>query len=411
MLKMWKFNQIPLWMMAVGITFGLSVAGCGGGGAVPDAENDVAADAVLPDHGQVDALDDSGLADVPNDSGRDDGTSDTGLIPNDQINDDSAGDPGLIDASDDPGQHDIPADDISGDDAIAGDTAIDDVTTDSGVDAVCVPDCGDRVCGLDPICSTQECGECDTGYSCVEGKCELCGEDGMCFVPAGSFWMGCNTELDTDCSPSESPYHEVTLSGFFIDRTEVTAGEYYKCFHAGACEIVNALGCVAMLGSETHPRNCVSWDDASAYCSWVGKRLPTEAEWEKAARGTDGRVYPWGNETVTCDRAVMLSDEVEGCGTGNVWPVCSKSPAGDSPYGLCDMSGNVWEWVSDWYSDTYYEESPASNPTGPATSHIRALRGGGLGHDAKSQRASSRNFDDPGAKVSRIGFRCAKDLQ
>ena len=245
-------------------------------------------------------------------------------------------------------------------------------------------------------------------------KNEVPGE--MILIPAGVFWMGCNSEIDNICYDSEKPYHEVQLSAYYIDKTEVTQGAYKKCVDAGMCGVP---GCDWYpSGTPNRPVVCVDWNDAIAYCTWAGKRLPTEAEWEKAARGTDGRKYPWGNQTATCEYAVMY-DGGTGCGTGSTWDVCGKSPAGDSPYGLCDMAGNVWEWVSDWYGSDYYSNSPSSNPTGPDSGSYRVVRGGGFDFSGDYLRASSRGYDaslrasirlddDPSAGDGDLGFRCSR---
>ncbi len=235
---------------------------------------------------------------------------------------------------------------------------------------------------------------------------------GMALIPAGSFWMGCNSAVDNDCDSDEdeSPYHEVTLSGYYIDKTEVTVDDYADCVTAGACTVPSTYSSYCnwgVSGKTDHPVNCVNWTQAGEYCTWAGKRLPTEAEWEKAARGTDGRKYPYGNETVTCDYAVMHEGS-DGCGKGGTIDVCSKSPAGDSPYGLCDMAGNVWEWVSDWYDSGYYTNSPASNPTGPVSGSTRVIRGGSFATFDHALRASHRNYDHPSVDVAYLGFRCAR---
>ena len=274
------------------------------------------------------------------------------------------------------------------------------------VEDECVPNCSGRECGLDPVCG-QSCGTCDGGYSCQSGDCvknEVPGE--MILIPAGVFWMGCNSEIDNICYDDEKPYHEVQLSAYYIDKTEVTQGAYKKCVDAGVC---SDPGCNwNPSGTPNRPVVCVDWNDAIAYCTWAGKRLPTEAEWEKAARGTDGRKYPWGNQTATCEYAVINDGSDYGCGTDSTWDVCSKSPAGDSPYGLCDMAGNVWEWVSDWYGSDYYSNSPASNPTGPVSGSVRVLRGGSFDNFAGSLRASFRVGDYPSYDNDDRGFRCSR---
>jgi formylglycine-generating enzyme required for sulfatase activity len=208
----------------------------------------------------------------------------------------------------------------------------------------------------------------------------------MVYVPAGEFLMG-STEEDIDavmaeCAASgypcnrewfagEQPQHSVYLDAYWIDRTEVTNAQYRQCVEAGACE---EPGCWEnnYLNAPEQPVVCVSWYDARDYAAWVGGRLPTEAEWEKAARGTDGRIYPWGNNPPDCQKA-----NYSGC-AGNPLPVGSH-PDGASPYGALDMAGNVWEWVADRYYEHYYRfESPFRNPQGPESGDDRVLRGGAL---------------------------------
>ncbi len=239
---------------------------------------------------------------------------------------------------------------------------------------------------------------CEPGFGCSNGDCVSTGE--MLLIPSGSFWMGCNAAVDNECDSDELPYHEVTLSGYYMDKTEVTQSEYKKCVDAGECGTPTCDW--DPTGTPNRPVACVDWNDATVYCVWAGKQLPTEAEWEKAARGTDGRKYPWGNEAATCDYAVISS-----C-TGDAMDVCSKSPAGDSPYGLCDMAGNVWEWVSDWYGSDYYTDSSSSNPTGPVSGSGRVRRGGGFDNYDGRLRASNRSDDYPSDHDDNLGFRCSR---
>jgi formylglycine-generating enzyme required for sulfatase activity len=226
-------------------------------------------------------------------------------------------------------------------------------------------------------------------------------------IPAGVFFMGCNKEVDRDCQSDEKPGRQVFLNAYFIDRTEVTVEQYSRCVRAGQCtppekeEDCNW----EKEGREGHPVNCLTWHQADAYCRWAGGRLPTEAEWEKAARGRDGRMFPWGNQDAGCERAVM-SGATGGCGKRSTWPVCSKEK-GKSPYGLCDMSGNVWEWVADWYQPDYYLLGPVKNPTGPAQGTYRCERGGSWYGVPKYLRVSNRDRDLPQARDDSIGFRCA----
>jgi formylglycine-generating enzyme required for sulfatase activity len=247
-------------------------------------------------------------------------------------------------------------------------------------------------------------------------------EDGMAFVPAGKFTRGSNDDDD------EKPVRQVYVSAFWIDVYEVTVEEYAACVRAGVCEAPksngwrcdgesnNWSGSGPRSGREKHPVNCVDWSQASAYCGWkdrdkyTGKyavRLPSEAEWEKAARGVDGRKYPWGNAAASCKVAVM-DDGGNGCGQGGTWPVGSK-PNGVSPYGAHDMAGNVWEWVHDWYGP--YDSSAARDPEWPKSGSYRVIRGGSWGYDGVVLRAASRYGYAPGHANAYLGFRCVRSAE
>jgi formylglycine-generating enzyme required for sulfatase activity len=220
-------------------------------------------------------------------------------------------------------------------------------------------------------------------------------------VPAGAFEMGCVSAIDTMCDADESPQHTVTLDAFTIDITEVTQSAYQDCMSAGACTAPSNNYDPTNLPQ--YPVGNVDFNQASDYCAWVGKRLPTEAEWEKAARGTDGRVWPWGNTTPTCamlnfDRCL---DEVTAVGS---------YPAYVSPYGLLDMAGNVSEWVSDRYDADYYSVSPSVNPTGPSSGNARGVRGSSYAFGQQSVRASNRPSGTTNSDSNGRGFRCAQSL-
>ena len=240
----------------------------------------------------------------------------------------------------------------------------------------------------------------------------------MIHVPAGEFLMG-SKEDDPDAYDNEHPQHTVYVSEFWIDKTEVTNAQYRKCVEAGTCRAPTT--CDSLGGEPTysdsskadHPVVCVSWQDAKAYCEWAGKRLPTEAEWEKAARGTDGRKYPWGNNFDSskvnfCDVNCEYDHKDSGADDGyrRTAPVGSY-PEGASPYGALDMAGNVWEWCQDWYDADYYASSPQRDPQGPGSGTCRVVRGGSWGSRKWGVRAALRDGDVPGFRVNYHGsFRC-----
>ncbi len=225
----------------------------------------------------------------------------------------------------------------------------------------------------------------------------------MVYVPGGAFLMG-SADSDKLANFDEKPQHPVTLDAFWIDKTEVTNAQYKKCVQAGACKASEYTS--SDLNDDNLPVSGVSWYDAKAYCQWTGAALPTEAQWEKAARSTDGRLYPWGNQTATCEYAVMVENGQEGCGKIPAWSVGSK-PKGASPYGALDMAGNVSEWVEDWYADNSYAAAAQTNPTGPMTGTEKVLRGGSwYCSEAACVRAAKRDADKPDDRNSGKGFRC-----
>ena len=221
----------------------------------------------------------------------------------------------------------------------------------------------------------------------------------MVAVPAGEFWMGCNEQVDKQCGSDEKPYHKVYLDAFYIDKFLVTQGKYNECVSSGKCSANQKYDGFT---GDRQPVVGVSWEYAKSYCEWAGKRLPTEAEWEKAARGTDGRIYPWGNGIDTTK--ANYSDSKIGK-TTNV----GSYPSGASPYGALDMAGNVWEWVADWYGENYYRNSPSKNPPGPDSGTYRVLRGGSWTLSARFLRSSTRLRDNPTYRSADNGFRCLRD--
>lgn len=246
--------------------------------------------------------------------------------------------------------------------------------------------------------------------------------DGMVlrFVPAGSFRMGA-TEQDVFASPDERPEHIVELDAFWIDSTEVTNAMYGMCVEDGACTPVAEDRSFSRSRYHSDP-SCggypvieVSWYQADAYCRWAGRRLPTEAEWEKAARGTDGRIYPWGNSPPTGSVANLCGtdcpNELRAAGIEDGFydtsPV-GAYPQGASPYGALDMAGNVWEWVADWGRADYYSVSPSVNPSGPETGDVRVARGGSFMSPPDGLRVTTRAFLSPESSTGAFGgFRCA----
>ena len=252
-------------------------------------------------------------------------------------------------------------------------------------------------------------------------------EENMILIPAGEFTMGSERR-----GPDEKPAHKVYLDAYYIGKYEVTNEEYYKFWEATGKHTpenfsdkrsrVESQSSTVEFQSSTfdgigtwperalkfprHPVVGVSWHDAVAYAEWVGMRLPTEAEWEKAARGRTDRLWPWGNSLRPYANTWNGKDGYDN-GTA---PVGSYHN-GKSYYGVMDMAGNVWEWTSDWYSDTYYFHSPKRNPTGADTGSWRVIRGGAWTDSINRCTTTFRFYFYPSLKTSFIGFRLARTAE
>ena len=224
----------------------------------------------------------------------------------------------------------------------------------------------------------------------------------MVLIPAGEFWMGAEDGL-----PDARPMHRVYISAFWLDRYEVTNRQYRQCAEGGGCPLPKDRSAYDDAARTEHPVTNVTWNQARGYCRWLGKRLPTEAEWEKAARGTDGRLYPWGNsDEVFKARARAVEQKGVKSGTEPVGTVDFAV----SPYGVADLVMNVSEWVNDWYADDFYRSAPAHDPQGPVRGSFRVLRGGESADRPLELRTSYRGWDDVTYWGPSLGFRCAEDL-
>jgi formylglycine-generating enzyme required for sulfatase activity/mono/diheme cytochrome c family protein len=239
----------------------------------------------------------------------------------------------------------------------------------------------------------------------------ITGKDGapMVLVPAGEFTMGSNGGSD-----DEKPEHRVFLDAYYLDKYEVTVRQYAKFLEAKGVNGPPMWPTMDQPPHQKRPVVNVDWSDANNYCEWAGKRLPTEAEWEKAARGADGRIYPWGNEPPDPLRANYGKEKWNNHDA--LVPV-GQLKDGKSPYGIYDLAGNVWEWVSDWYDPDYYTTSPSQNPKGPESGKYRVLRGGSWDFAPENLRSARRDFniplapdyDSPSYRNFNSGFRCAKN--
>jgi formylglycine-generating enzyme required for sulfatase activity len=267
-----------------------------------------------------------------------------------------------------------------------------------------------------------------TAFTLLSAQNEVTAPPGMVMIPAACFQMGC-VPGDSDCKKDEKPRHEVCLDKYLIEKYEVTNAKYAKCVRAGACTKPHEKS------SKTHrkyygnseyddyPVIAVDWNQATAYCKWTGKRLPTEAEWEYAARGgLSGKKYVWGDENpaTMINKPANVADE-----SGNskwsylrIFPGYDDGYADESPvgrltangYGLYDIAGNVWEWVADWYDEDYYSRSSKKNPTGASSGTARVIRGGAWFNGPRDVRVSNRFRNKPTFHYYDVGFRCISDI-
>jgi serine/threonine-protein kinase len=217
--------------------------------------------------------------------------------------------------------------------------------------------------------------------------------------------MGSSVE-GLEAAANEKPQHTVYLDPFWIDKTNVTNAQYALCVASGSCRIPMSKkssihdSYFGNASFQNFPVTSVTWDDAYRYCAWAYRRLPSEAEWEKAARGADGRLYPWGN-SVPDDHLLNFNTSLN-----DTSAVCQYL-GGNSPYGVCDMAGNVWQWIGDWYDGKDYAAALTTNPNGPTTGSYMVFRGSQWGRPTWAERSAIRRWRPMGLWSYNLGFRCA----
>ena len=370
------------------------------------------------------------LADVPETGPDDPGTVEEGTEPGDPGGEDVQGDPFLeAETSEVQGDGVEPTPDEV-------ETALELPEVEPDIPDSCEAQCAGRQCGPDGC--GGDCGTCAVGLSCADGKCV----PPMIDVPAGAFKMGCNLAVDGECGKDEDPVHDVTLSAYRIGKYEVTQAAFKACRDAGGCKQDPSCDWDPA-GKAGFPVVCVDWSMAREYCEWACPtcRLCTEAEWERAARGTDGRKYPWSSDGTDCPSSwgdacagsAWTSETAQAnCGEGTCHDgFAGTSPVGSFPsspsaVGALDMAGNVWEWVRDVYGSDYYCKGPAAgttlpwtycsgaapfaspwkDPQGPASGSGRVARGGSFYGEDRFLRTSFRGNYDPLYGVYVIGARC-----
>ena len=247
---------------------------------------------------------------------------------------------------------------------------------------------------------------CDHGYEDPgDDTCRLL----WISMPSGSFMMGSLDDVGYD---KEHPQHQVSVPAFDMMRSEVTVAHFRMCVQAGACTAPETgFSCnYDAAGRNEDPVNCLTWDQAGAFCAWAQGRLPSEAEWEYTARSAgQDFIFPWGNTDATCENAIMdhFSAGGPGCGQSRTWTVCSK-PTGTSVQGLCDLAGNVDEWVQDWLHDSYALAPADGTAWLEPEGSFRVIRGGSFNGNYDTLRAAYRNHFIPNFNSSSLGFRCAR---